>query len=280
MAWVLQEIFFSLLKKQGIDSSAGRNIFNTLNVNVGLRENHRDEVKRILSSFNVLAGIDDVLGHIYQSIQSQEDRKDSGQYYTPNKVVDFIIENIEIQLSKNKDLKILDPACGSGQFLMRAYNKLFTEYKKIGVNDNTAHKNIVEKHLFGIDIDPIACVLTKANLVLKNPFVAVETNIFTNNFLKKDYHFETLREPEISKKILSSTTSKSSSKAARKSTSTICNCLPSVSRKSRMLLRSRAICSVYLPWSKCWPKIFPISKSVLREFFWGRCKFCGEQNPS
>jgi len=184
---ILQEIFFSLLKKQGIDSSAGRNIFNTLNVNVGLRENHRDEVKRILSSFNVLAGIDDVLGHIYQSIQSQEDRKDSGQYYTPNKVVDFIIENIEIQLSKNKDLKILDPACGSGQFLMRAYNKLFTEYKKIGVNDNTAHKNIVEKHLFGIDIDPIACVLTKANLVLKNPFVAVETNIFTNNFLKKDY---------------------------------------------------------------------------------------------
>lgn len=186
---ILREIFFSLLEKQGIDPKTKNNIFDDLNVDISLKDNHKSEIKKILSNFNVLTGADDVLGHIYQSIQSQENRKDSGQYYTPNKVVDFIIENIDIKLSDNGDLKVLDPACGSGQFLMRAYDKLLAQYKEIGIKDNTAHKNIVEKHLFGVDIDPIACVLTRANLILKNPFVAVNTNIFSTNFLKKDYGF-------------------------------------------------------------------------------------------
>ena len=182
---ILREIFFSLIEKQGIDPKTKNHIFDDLKVEISLKENHKSEIKRILSNFNVLTGADDVLGHIYQSIQSQENRKDTGQYYTPNKVVDFIIEKIEVKLSDN--LKILDPACGSGQFLIRAYDKLFEQYKQIGVNDNTAHKNIVEKHLFGVDIDPIACVLTRANLILKSPFVAINTNIFSTNFLKKDY---------------------------------------------------------------------------------------------
>lgn len=184
---ILQEIFFSLLEKQGIDPKTRADIFGSFNENISLRQNEKSEIRKILSNFNVLTGADDVLGHIYQSIQSQENRKDSGQYYTPNKVVDFIVENIDIQLSKNKELKIIDPACGSGQFLMCAYDKLLNQYKKLGVNENTAHKNIVEKHIFGIDIDPIACILTKANLILKNPFVSVNLNIFTGNFLKKDY---------------------------------------------------------------------------------------------
>ena len=74
------------------------------------------ENRYILSNFNIVSSSDDVLGHIYQSIQSQENRKDAGQYYTPNKVVNFIIDKIEINLSENKELKIIDPACGSGQF--------------------------------------------------------------------------------------------------------------------------------------------------------------------
>ncbi|HWC57647.1 MAG TPA: transcriptional repressor LexA [Candidatus Paceibacterota bacterium] len=184
---ILQEIFFSLLEKQGIDPKMRADIFAGFGENISLKQNERSEIKRILSNFNVVTGTGDILGHIYQSIQSQENRKDSGQYYTPNKVVDFIVEHIDIQLSKNKELKIIDPACGSGQFLMCAYDKLLNQYKKLGVSENTARKNIIEKHLFGIDIDPIACILTKANLILKNPSVTANPNIFSSNFLKKDY---------------------------------------------------------------------------------------------
>lgn len=184
---ILQEIFGFLIKEQGIDQKLQKNIFEDINMKIELTDKHKNEIQEILSNFNILKNSNDVLGHIYQSIQSQENRKDAGQYYTPNKVVDFIIESSEIKLIKNKDLKILDPSCGSGQFLMRAYEKLFEQYKNMGVNENYAHKNIVEKHLFGIDIDPIACALARANLILKNPFVLVKPNIFVNDFLKKDY---------------------------------------------------------------------------------------------
>ena len=184
---ILKQMFAFLLEKQGIDSKTRKNIFDALDVNNELKKEHAEKIEYILYNFNIVSSSDDVLGHIYQSIQSQENRKDAGQYYTPNKVVNFIIDKIEINLSGNKELKIIDPACGSGQFLILAYDKLLEQYKNIGIDENTAHKNIVEKHLFGIDIDPIACVLAKANLVLKNPFVSVEPNIFTNDFLKKDY---------------------------------------------------------------------------------------------
>lgn len=184
---ILKQVFAFLLEKLGIDSKTQKNTFDVLDINAELKKEHAEKIEHILSNFNIVSSSDDVLGHIYQSIQSQENRKDAGQYYTPNKVVNFIIDKIEINLSKNKELRIIDPACGSGQFLILAYDKLLEQYKNIGVNENTAHKNIVEKHLFGVDIDPIACVLAKANLILKNPFISVRPNIFTNDFLKKDY---------------------------------------------------------------------------------------------
>ena len=181
---ILKQVFVFLLGKQSIDSKTRKNIFD---VNGELKKEHAEKIEYILSNFNIVSNSDDVLGHIYQSIQSQENRKDAGQYYTPNKVVKFIIDKIEINLSENKELKIIDPACGSGQFLTLAYDNLFEQYKNIGIDGNTAHKNIIEKHLFGIDIDPIACVLAEANLILKNPFVSVKPNIFPNDFLKRDY---------------------------------------------------------------------------------------------
>ncbi|MBI3888933.1 repressor LexA [Candidatus Nomurabacteria bacterium] len=184
---ILQEIFLFLIKKQGANQVLQYEMFKDTNINVELTSKHKSELQKILSALNVLTNSNDVLGHIYQSIQSQENRKDAGQYYTPNKVVDFIIDSSDIDLTKNKDLKILDPSCGSGQFLLRAYEKLLKQYGNMGVNENLAHKNIVEKHLFGVDVDPIACILTRANLVLKNPFVPAKTNVFINDFLKKDY---------------------------------------------------------------------------------------------
>ncbi len=184
---ILRELFSYLVSKQGLDISIQKEIFGDLKNQILLHNEDRKELERIFSNFDNLTNSEDILGHIYQSIQSREDRKDSGQYYTPNKVVDFIIDNVDVKTQGDESLKILDPACGSGQFLIRTYKKLFQQYQEIGVADNVAHKKIIEEHLFGIDIDPVACALARANLVLRNPFVSVKPNIFTQNFLKKDY---------------------------------------------------------------------------------------------
>lgn len=158
------------------------------NLNDLIDRNKEKEIENILSKYNFDKIENDILGSIYQNIRTQEDRKDSGQYYTPNKVVDYIIDNLEIDISKNKNLKIFDPACGSGQFLVRAYDKLLSQYEKMEVDKDIAHKNIIEKHLYGSDIDPVACILTKANLFLRNRNIHnINFNVFNFDFLKKDY---------------------------------------------------------------------------------------------
>jgi len=194
---ILQNVFLHIVKQHKIDNSNSlvAEILEELRIDgVKLEQKEQEELGNILNLYNLKNAKEDILGFVYQSIRPQTDRKEAGQYYTPNKVVDYIIENIGIDLNKDRNLSILDPACGSGQFLLRAYDNLFQTYQDLGVPKKEAHKAIVAQHLFGIDIDPIACALTKANLYLRYPEATdVKLNIYKNDFLKKDYN---LIEPD------------------------------------------------------------------------------------
>lgn len=194
---ILQNVFLHIVKQHKINelNTTVVEILEQIGIDgVKLETKDREELEKILSIYSLKGAKEDILGFIYQCIRPQTDRKEAGQYYTPNKVVDFIIENIGINLNKNRNLSILDPACGSGQFLLRAYDKLLQTYQELGIPQEEAHKNIIERHLFGIDIDPIACALTKANLYLRYPeLTTMKFNIYNNDFLKKDYN---LIEPD------------------------------------------------------------------------------------
>jgi SOS regulatory protein LexA len=199
---ILQNVFLYIIKHRSveIENKTIQGILEQLQIDgVKLDKKEKQELENILSEYNLQEAKGDILGFIYQSICPQTDRKEGGQYYTPNKVVDFIIENVEVGVRKNKDLIILDPACGSGQFLLRAYDILLAQYKEIGLSEKEAHKKIIEKHLYGIDIDPVACALTKANLYLRDPEVAeLSFNVYHSDFLKRDY---SLIEPDPFQKI-------------------------------------------------------------------------------
>jgi type I restriction-modification system DNA methylase subunit len=88
----------------------------------------------------------DILGHVYEQflgkviqldeshkvsvVEKPEVRKAGGVYYTPSYIVDYIVKNTVGKLLEGKtpkeasDLRILDPACGSGSFLIVAYQHL------------------------------------------------------------------------------------------------------------------------------------------------------------
>ena len=92
----------------------------------------------------------DVLGNIYEQYlghilkktdkraklaEGKAHRKEQGIYYTPTYVVDYIVKNTVGELAKDKkfdlkNIRILDPACGSGSFLMKAFDCLVTLDKK------------------------------------------------------------------------------------------------------------------------------------------------------
>ena len=66
------------------------------------------------------------------------------------------------------DLKLLDPACGSGHILVEGFDLLFRiYYEEEGYSKRDAAKNILKYNLFGLDIDPRAAQLAQFAVLMK-----------------------------------------------------------------------------------------------------------------
>jgi type I restriction-modification system DNA methylase subunit len=139
-------------------------------------------------------------GHQAKVETKPEVKKAGGVYYTPQYIVEYIVANTVGKLIAGKTpeeiapIKILDPACGSGSFLIGAYSYLLRyhldwyvknlsfkkkalpkKYKEavFQVRENEWYLTTVEKkrilldNIFGVDIDPQAVEVTKLSLLLK-----------------------------------------------------------------------------------------------------------------
>jgi hypothetical protein len=161
----------------------------------------------------------DVLGHVYEQFLGKvirldirhgavvedkpEVKKAGGVYYTPTYIVSFMVKDALDRFvegrtpqqvggeGKNaRPLRLVDPACGSGSFLIEAYQYLLDWYRDRYAEDpskwtnsrpprlhkgpgdewlltGTERKRILINHIFGVDIDPQAVEVTKLSLLLK-----------------------------------------------------------------------------------------------------------------
>ncbi len=154
----------------------------------------------------------DILGQIYEQFlgkvirltagnqakveEKPEVRKAGGVFYTPTYIVDYIVANTVGQIANLTNptevakLKIVDPACGSGTFLLGAYQFLIDWHLRWYVEDDAEKwskaknavlvkvkdgwklsvakkKEILLNNIFGVDIDPQAVEVTKLSLLLK-----------------------------------------------------------------------------------------------------------------
>ncbi|MGO9199822.1 MAG: Eco57I restriction-modification methylase domain-containing protein [Limisphaerales bacterium] len=155
----------------------------------------------------------DILGQIYEQFlgrvirlteghravveEKPEVKKAGGVYYTPTYVVEYIVQATVGHLLENKTpqqaakLKVLDPACGSGSFLIGAYEHLLKWHRDFYTSHDPAkwakgpkpvlvqvgagnwkltiaeRKRILLDNIFGVDIDSQAVETTKLSLLLK-----------------------------------------------------------------------------------------------------------------
>ncbi len=137
------------------------------------------------------------LGHILQKslktakvIEKHAHRKEQGIYYTPTYIVDYIVKNTVSEYTKGKtldeilEMKILDPACGSGSFLIRAYSELLRIIEEKMKKGETSKKSVSLKQyserltlsqkvsvltfcIYGVDLDKKAVEIAQLNLLLK-----------------------------------------------------------------------------------------------------------------
>lgn len=92
-----------------------------------------------------------------------------GAHYTPGFLVDFMLDEVLSWEGDDWNLKILDPSCGSGIFLVKAYQRLIQRWKNKHPEkkpDAGILKQLLERNLFGVDIDPHAIRVASFSLYL------------------------------------------------------------------------------------------------------------------
>jgi type I restriction-modification system DNA methylase subunit len=147
-----------------------------------------DGLKRLIAELNKYdfskIGYD-IVGKIFEKLIPKTERHKLGQYFTSTDIVDLIL-GFTI---KHPDDKVLDPACGSGTFLVRAYHrkrflaqKLFKEGKY--TKPSKTHEELV-KEIWGIDVAKFPAHLALINILREN-IEAVETipNIACKDFFE------------------------------------------------------------------------------------------------
>ena len=92
-----------------------------------------------------------------------------GTVYTPAHLVDFILDGVLPWDDPQWDLKILDPACGSGVFLVKVFQRLIHRWKRAHPGqriDSDTLRSLLERNLFGVDVDPHAVRTASFSLYL------------------------------------------------------------------------------------------------------------------
>lgn len=89
-------------------------------------------------------------------------------YYTKGHLVDFILDAVLPWDGKCAPLRILDPSCGSGIFLVKSFQRLIHRWKTENGNDPkpTDLKGILQNQIFGVDINPHAVRVASFSLYL------------------------------------------------------------------------------------------------------------------
>lgn len=125
------------------------------------------ELANKLSRFDFSCIDEDFFKEIYEEMIEQGERHKAGEYYTPEWLTQLILsEVLQLWYEKSKDLpRILDPACGSGTFLCNAIRLFKTKLEQQSFTSDKALNKILN-HVVGMDINPLACMLAKANYII------------------------------------------------------------------------------------------------------------------
>lgn len=118
---------------------------------------------------------EDSLGFIYISLRDIAQRKRSGTYYTPEKVVSQLIENLYENDPNLREKTICDPCCGTGNFLLQ-----------LGMKGMDCSK------LYGQDIDSTSIHITRINIALMTPQITIDE--LYSRFIIGNTYFKTFKK--------------------------------------------------------------------------------------
>lgn len=173
--WILQQIIFIKIEQtKGTEKPSyerDKNYFHKNGLINFIIEDEWNLINETVSSnlkknasevhYNYLLKLDlswdfDYIREIYQIIFDKRIRHSVGEFFTPDWLADFIIENTIKDDPQACNKKYLDPTCGTGTFLVQVLNKF----------KNLSHGKIFE-NVYGMDLNPVSVLAAKANYLLQ-----------------------------------------------------------------------------------------------------------------
>jgi adenine-specific DNA-methyltransferase len=108
----------------------------------------------------------DLIGDLYEHYLNEDERKEKGQYYTPHFIVEFILNRVGFNDKPRGNIlnkTLLDPACGSGSFLVEAAIRT----RNAGLNREVEAKRSIANNIYGSELTAFASRLAELNLVIQ-----------------------------------------------------------------------------------------------------------------
>jgi hypothetical protein len=140
-----------------------------------ISEATRDRFSRAVAEvfFNVLrfdfSDVEgDLLGDLYQQYFDPETRKALGEFYTPQPVIDYIMDGVDYERGVSNQ-RLIDPSCGSGTFLVEAVDRYLADVERY--NDDPEWEEhlrnlCTQPHIVGLDIHPFAVLMAQIRFVV------------------------------------------------------------------------------------------------------------------
>jgi methylase of polypeptide subunit release factors len=153
----------------------------------------------------------ETLSVIYEQFLHAEGKgKDSGAYYTPVPLVDFMLQELEDHSPLGTGRRVFDASCGSGAFLVQCYRRMIEQHLRQSGGERPKPSELREllvKNVYGMDEDEDACRVAELSLILTmfdyieppdlstNPDFKIpdlhNVNIFHGDFFASDSRFST-----------------------------------------------------------------------------------------
>jgi len=107
--------------------------------------------------------VEDLFKRLYQNLVPRDIRHKLGEYFTPDWLAELLLN--EVGYDGNPDRRVLDPACGSGTFLVLTIRRI-REYADEHFLDRRGLVKEIIENVRGIDLNPLAVLASKANYLI------------------------------------------------------------------------------------------------------------------
>lgn len=142
-------------------------------------------IYRIIDSMKPIHGAGfDLFGAVYENFANSKEKKDFGEYFTRRHYAHVLAELLlKDEHSFTKNIRIIDPACGTGGMLTESFKVLRANYEQSGTLNKKAESFLSKKCFYGVDIRTENITRTRLNMFLVGDG---HTNMKADNSLKPE----------------------------------------------------------------------------------------------